>query len=84
MVPFPFLDKLSVHVPSDQSCHHETWLHLQFVDWNNKWNHRSLQREQSPQNDQRVLDMELQKRTRNHLRSLVPSISIAHHHEVTR
>ena len=22
--------------PNDQSCHHETWLHLHFVDWNNK------------------------------------------------
>ena len=27
--------------PSDQSCHHETWLHLHFVDWNNKWNHQT-------------------------------------------
>ena len=26
---------------SDQSCHHETWLHLHFVDWNNKWNHQA-------------------------------------------
>ena len=23
--------------PTDQSCHHETWLHLDFVDWNNRW-----------------------------------------------
>ena len=22
---------------SEQSCHHETWLHLHFVDWNDKW-----------------------------------------------
>ena len=22
--------------PTDQSCHHETWLHLDFVDWSNK------------------------------------------------
>ena len=21
--------------PTDQSCHHETWLHLDFVDWRN-------------------------------------------------
>ena len=21
--------------PNDQSCHHETWLHLHFVDWRN-------------------------------------------------
>ena len=27
--------------PSDHSCHHETWLHLHFVDWNNKWNHQA-------------------------------------------
>ena len=25
----------------DQSCHQETWLHLHFVDWNNKWNHQA-------------------------------------------
>ena len=23
--------------PTDQSCHHETWLHLDFVDWPNTW-----------------------------------------------
>ena len=23
--------------PTDQSCHHETWLHLDFVDWCNTW-----------------------------------------------
>ena len=27
--------------PNDQSCHHETWLYLLFVDWNNKWNHQA-------------------------------------------
>ena len=27
--------------PHDQSCHHETWLHLHFVDWNNKCNHQA-------------------------------------------
>ena len=27
--------------PNDQSCHHETWLHLHFVDWNSKWNHQA-------------------------------------------
>ena len=26
---------------SDQSCHHETWLHLHFVDWNNKWSQQA-------------------------------------------
>ena len=23
--------------PNDQSCHHEAWLHLHFVDWSNRW-----------------------------------------------
>ena len=23
--------------PTDHSCHHELWLHLDFVNWNNKW-----------------------------------------------
>ena len=23
--------------PTDQSCHHETWLHLDFVGWSNTW-----------------------------------------------
>ena len=23
--------------PTDQNCHHETWLHLEFVDWSNTW-----------------------------------------------
>ena len=23
--------------PNDQSCHHEKWLHLDFVDWSNTW-----------------------------------------------
>ena len=27
--------------PNDQRCHHETWLHLHFVDWSNKWNHQA-------------------------------------------
>ena len=27
--------------PNDQSCHHETWLHLHFVDWNNKWSQQA-------------------------------------------
>ena len=26
---------------SDQSCHHKTWLHLQFVEWSNQWNHQA-------------------------------------------
>ena len=25
--------------PNDQSCHHETWLHLDFVDWRNTHSH---------------------------------------------
>ena len=27
--------------PNDQSCHHETWLHLHVVDLNNKWSHQA-------------------------------------------
>ena len=27
--------------PNDQICHHETWLHSHFVDWNNKWSHQA-------------------------------------------
>ena len=26
--------------PNDQSCDHETWLHLDFVDWSNKWSNQ--------------------------------------------
>ena len=25
--------------PTNQSCHHETWLHLDFVDWRNSQSH---------------------------------------------
>ena len=25
--------------PTDQSCHHETWLHLDFVDWPSNQSH---------------------------------------------
>ena len=25
---------------TDQSCHHETWLHLDFVDWSNTWSRK--------------------------------------------
>ena len=25
--------------PTDQSCHHETWLHLEFVDWHSSQSH---------------------------------------------
>ena len=27
--------------PNDQSCHHETGLHLDFVDWSNKWSNQA-------------------------------------------
>ena len=27
--------------PNDQICHHETWLHLQFVDLNSKWSNEA-------------------------------------------
>ena len=28
--------------PNDQSCHHETWLHLDFVDWSNTWSKQEV------------------------------------------
>ena len=28
--------------PNDQSCHHETWLHLNFVDWSNTWSKQDV------------------------------------------
>ena len=34
--------------PKDQSCHHETWLHLDFVDWRNT-------RSQHGEHDRRIL-----------------------------
>ena len=27
--------------PNDPSCHHETWLHLDFVDWSNTWSRQN-------------------------------------------
>ena len=29
--------------PTEQSCHHETWLHLDFVDWRNTQSHHEEQ-----------------------------------------
>ena len=31
--------------PNDQSCHHETWLHLHLVDWSNKWSNQAYYNE---------------------------------------
>ena len=28
--------------PNDQSCHHETWLHLDFFDWSNIWSEQDV------------------------------------------
>ena len=28
--------------PNDQSCHHEIWLHLDFVDWSNTWSKQGV------------------------------------------
>ena len=41
MVPFSIPWQALGLRPNDQSCHHETWLHLHFVDWNNKGNHQA-------------------------------------------
>ena len=68
--------------PSDQSCHHETWLHLHFVDWNNEWNHQAHYNG-NIRNISEVLSDSFSSWVRNHLRSLVLAISLAQHHEVT-
>ncbi len=34
--------------PADQSCHHETWLHLEFVDWRSAQSHHE-------EHDRRIL-----------------------------
>ena len=40
MVPFS-IPWQALGLRPNQSCHHETWLHLHFVDWNNKGNHQA-------------------------------------------
>ena len=42
MVYSPSLEKTLGLRPTDQSCHHETWLHLEFVDWSNTWSKQDL------------------------------------------
>ena len=37
--PFPFTRKALGLRPTDQNCHHETWLHLDFVDWRSTRSH---------------------------------------------
>ena len=37
--PFPFFTKNLGLRLNDQSCHHETWLRLDFVDWRNSQSH---------------------------------------------
>ena len=37
----PSHGKHSTWDQNDQSCHHETWLHLDFVDWSNTWSKQS-------------------------------------------
>ena len=34
--------------PNDQSCHHETWLHLDFVDWSNTWSKQDVYEQRIP------------------------------------
>ena len=41
MVPFSIPREALGLRPNDQSCHHETWLHLHFVDWKNKWSNQA-------------------------------------------
>ena len=51
-VPFPFIPHEAPGLrPTDQSCHHETWLHLDFVEWQDvqsqreKYNRKILSKE---------------------------------------
>ena len=54
---------------SDQSCHHETWIHLHFVDWNNKWSQQTHYNGPQKRNISEILsDHSQSSRTRNHLR----------------
>ena len=84
--------------PNDQSCHHETWLHLHFVGWNNKWNHQAYCNgnirlkeglassgygAQKRRISEVLSDHSLSSCVCNHLRSLAPVITFAHHHDVT-
>ena len=34
--------------PNDQSCHHETWLHLDSVDWSNTWSKQDVYEQRIP------------------------------------
>ena len=43
MVRSPSHAKLGLR-PTDQSCHHETWLQLDFVDWRNSEHHEEPDR----------------------------------------
>ena len=63
--------------PSDQSRHHDTWLHLHFVDWNNKWNHEAhfngnLRLKEQPAS----VDHSLSSWVRNHLHSLILAVPL--------
>ena len=58
---------------SDQRCHHETWLHLQFVQWSNQWNHQAhyngnIRLKERPARElQNVTSAEYSATTRSHL-----------------
>ena len=38
--PFSILHEALAIRPTDQSCHHEAWLHLDFVEWRDEQPHR--------------------------------------------
>ena len=67
-VPFSIPHEALGLRPTDQSCHHETWLHLDFVDWREgqsqreKYNQRILSKErptpcQYGQQNRRISDI---------------------------
>ena len=50
--------------PNDQSCLHETWLHLDIVDWSNRWSNQAYYNGTfASKNDLRILHTVLKKTT---------------------
>ena len=50
--------------PTDQSCHHETWLHLDFVYWNNRWSKHDVNEQHiSPQRTTRGMRIRESQKT---------------------
>ena len=56
--------------PNDQSCHHETWLHLDFVDWSNSWSKQDVYEQRiSLENNLQIVHTIIQQRRINKVMS---------------